>query len=156
MVFNRRNALMLRVILGLVLACCLCNYALAKDSKAKPKPTLEEQFKQIDSNNDNQVTEEEYLAYVKKVADEETAKKIKSATKAFHAADKDKKGYLSLDEFKAMKTKNGGKKKAPAAKKAPADAKPAADTKPADTKAAGDAKPASTDKPEAEKKDGAK
>ena len=107
---------MLRFVLSLALAVCVGTVAYAKDgcNKAAPKKTVEEQFKALDTNSDNKLSLEEFLAPLSKITDATKAEKAKAQmTKGFKKADKDNDGFLSLDEFKALKeAKPHGKKPA--------------------------------------------
>jgi Ca2+-binding EF-hand superfamily protein len=68
-------------------------YAQEKEKSNKSKMTAEEKFQKLNKAGDGKLTLKEYLV----------RKKDKDAAKqAFDAADKDKKGYLTLDEFKTI------------------------------------------------------
>jgi len=74
--------------------------AEAAKPAAKPKKSLEQRFSQLDKDNDNKLSLDEFVG---KRADEKKEK----ATKRFGKLDKDGDKYLSLEEFKAgFKKKN--------------------------------------------------
>ncbi len=81
----------MRTFLALAVLCGLAVPAVAAD---KPKRDPAEMFAKLDKNGDKKIDMTEFLG--KKDGD-----KAAAAKKSFEAKDKDKDGFLSLEEFSA-------------------------------------------------------
>ncbi len=92
-----KKILALTLIAGMFLP--LVGSTGAQEKKGK---TPEERFAALDKNGDKKLSKEEFLAPI------DAEKKDKAGTR-FDMADKDKDGFLSLEEYKEMPM---GKKKA--------------------------------------------
>ena len=95
---------MFRLFLSVILATGVSVGAAYAQDTQKPKkqrPTAEEKYKQLNKAGDGKLTLSEFLEAKKKRA-EAAEKAVQKAKEAFKAADKDNKGYLTLDQFKAI------------------------------------------------------
>jgi hypothetical protein len=97
-------------LLTVAVACMFAVNAYAGEKKKEGKGkrmSAEERFKAMDTNNDEKLSPEEFVAGNKRVSKEE-------AEKLFKAWDTDGNGFLSLDEYKKGREKlreQFGKKK---------------------------------------------
>jgi len=101
----------LAVMLG-ALALGLSTAGAGGDEKPKKKFDAETLFKKLDKNMDGKLTKDEFLQMANRFKDDEekAAKAKEFLGKKFDELDTDKKGYLTLDQFKQFKPFPGKKK----------------------------------------------
>jgi Ca2+-binding EF-hand superfamily protein len=91
---------MFRTLLSLILATGVgvgAAYAQDTQKPKKHRPTAEEKFKQLNKAGDGKLTLSEFLV-------DREGKSKERGEKAFKIADVGNKGYLTLDEFKSVRT----------------------------------------------------
>ncbi|MFN4260017.1 MAG: EF-hand domain-containing protein [Gemmataceae bacterium] len=119
---------MFRLLLGSTLICAMglvIGTAEADDdAKRGQRPSPEELFKKLDTNNDGKISKEEFSKFGERFKERVGEEKFKEfQSRMFSRLDADGDGFISAEEFKKFGEFRGGDKKRPDFKKKRPDAK---------------------------------